>query len=155
MSPAQTVIGAMITPALFILASASLVASALARLGRVVDRSRVLIANLDAVSPADAALLRSSLDNHQRRAIYAERSVSLFFLAVLIFVFDCLAIGLDHFAADRLTWLPVSLTIVGLAVIIGGAAYMVAESGLGARQIVAEISRGLDRLNSRGLDRSN
>src|SRR5262249_1384133 len=43
-SPAIAMIAAMITPAVLILASASLVASALVRMARVVDRARSLVA---------------------------------------------------------------------------------------------------------------
>jgi len=43
LAPVAT-IAAMVTPALLILASASLVASALVRMARVVDRARVLAA---------------------------------------------------------------------------------------------------------------
>lgn len=146
MSPAQSVIAAMITPALFILASASLVATALARLGRVVDRARILIARIDTETITDTTFLLRTLDDHQRRAIYAERSVALFFLAVLIFVVDCLTLGVDHLSGDRLTWLPILCAIVGMCTVIAGSAYMVEESRLGARQIVSEIARGRERL---------
>jgi hypothetical protein len=146
MSPAQGVIAGMITPALLILASASLVATALVRLGRVVDRSRLLIAALETGNVADMAALHVTLANHQRRAVFAERSVALFFLAVLIFVIDCLTIGLDHFSGDRLTWLPISFTIGGMALLCAGAAFMVVESRLGAHQIIAEIAQARRRL---------
>jgi hypothetical protein len=146
MSPAQSVIAGMITPALLILASASLVATALVRLGRVVDRSRLLIAAIEAGNIRDPAALRVALGDHQQRAIYAERSVALFFLAVLIFVVDCLTIGLDHFSGDRLTWMPVTFTIGGMALLCAGAAFMVIESRLGAHQIIAEITQARDRL---------
>lgn len=138
----------MITPALLILASGSLVATALVRLARVVDRARVLIASIEAGSVSDAEALRRSLERHERRALYAERSVGLFFVAVVVFVLDCLSIGIDHFLGDVLTWLPVAMTIVGMLVVIVGAAYMVAESQLGALQIVEEIRRGRSRLPS-------
>jgi hypothetical protein len=148
MSPAQSVVAAMITPALLILASGSLVATALVRLARVVDRSRVLIAAIDAGHAADARDLRRSLDRNERRALYAERSVGLFFVAVVVFVLDCLSIGIDHFAGDTLTWIPVVLTIGGMIVLLAGAAYIVAESQLGARQIVEEINAGRSRLGA-------
>jgi len=146
MSAAQSVIAAMITPALLILGAASLVATALVRLARVVDRSRVLIGAIEAGSVTDSGAMRTSLDRHERRALYAERSVGLFFTAVVIFVAACLSIGIDHFAGNALTWLPVSLTIGGMAVLIAGAAYMVAESRLGSQQIIEEIVRGRARL---------
>jgi hypothetical protein len=146
MSSAQSVIAGMITPSLLILASASLVATALLRLGRVVDRSRLLIAAIEAGNVASAAASRTTLDNHQRRAIYAERSVALFFLAVFVFVVDCLSIGLDHFSGDHLAWLPISFTIGGMALLCAGAAFMVFESRLGAHQMIAEITEARNRL---------
>lgn len=140
MTPAQAIIAAMITPALLILASASLVATVLVRLARVVDRSRVLIAG--AHDAPDRAVLRATLDRHRQRAIYAERSVALFFAAVVVFVLDCLTIGIDRLAGDSLTWLPVAMTMLGMGVLIAGAAYMLVESQLGADQILDEIDRG-------------
>ncbi len=148
MSPAQSVVAAMITPALLILASGSLVATALVRLARVVDRARVLIASIEGDSLPDAEAVGRSLDRHRQRALYAERSVGLFFIAVVAFVVDCLTIGVDHFAGDTLTWLPVSATIAGMIVLLAGAAYMVAETQLGAEQIVEEIRRGKEHLRS-------
>jgi hypothetical protein len=65
---------------------------------------------------------------------------------VLIFVVDCVTIGLDHFSKDRLTWLPVSFAIGGMALLCAGAAFMVIESRLGAHQIIAEIARARSRL---------
>lgn len=147
MSPAQIVVAAMITPALLILASGSLVATALVRLARVVGRSRILIASIDPGSVDDAEVLGRSLDRHRQRALYAERSVGLFFVAVVVFVIDCLTIGIDHFAGDTLTWLPVAATIAGMVVLMAGAAYMVGETQLGAEQIVEEIRLGQERLS--------
>ncbi|MBV9545398.1 MAG: DUF2721 domain-containing protein [Chloroflexi bacterium] len=140
----------MITPALLILASGSLVATALVRLSRVVDRSRVLIGTIDASHAVETDQLRNMLGLHQRRALYAERSVELFFVAVVIFVLDCLTLGLDYFAGNSLTLIPIVTTIVGMFVLIAGAAYMVAESQLGARQIVQEIDLGRARLAEAG-----
>jgi hypothetical protein len=65
-SAAQAIIGAMITPALPILASGSLIASALVRLARVADHVRTLA---DAGGMARQAELR----RHERRALLAER----------------------------------------------------------------------------------
>jgi hypothetical protein len=148
MPPAQAVVAAMITPALLILASGSLVATALVRLARVVDRSRSLIAAIETGSLVDPVGMRRSLDRHRVRALYAERSVGLFFIAVVVFVLDCLSIGVDHLSGDTLTWVPIAATICGMIVLIAGAGYMVAESRLGAQQIFEEIDRGCEQLKS-------
>jgi hypothetical protein len=78
-SAARVIISAMITPALLILASGSLIATALVRLARVVDRVRRLSETRDA--PAAGELHR-----HERRALLAERAVRLYYCAVVCFV---------------------------------------------------------------------
>jgi Protein of unknown function (DUF2721) len=152
MSAAQAVVAAMITPALLILASGSLVATALVRLARVVDRSRTIMTTIEAGPVADPTGIHKSLDRHRRRALYAERSVGLFFIAVVIFVFDCLSIGVDHFLGDNVTWLPVAATIAGMLVLIAGASYMVVETHLGTQQIVEEIDQGRRQMELRQSD---
>ena len=143
-SPALVIISAMITPALLILGSASLVATALQRLGRAVDRARSLIALPEAEALRlgwDAGTLRRWLDWHVRRSLMAERAVGVFFAAIGTFVLDCLSIAVDHYFGNRLTWLPVSLTIIGMALMLVGASLMVAESRLGGAQIRDEIQQ--------------
>jgi hypothetical protein len=71
-SAAQAIIGAMITPALPILAWGSLVASALVRLARVVDRVRTL-------ADAGGMARQAGLRRHERRALLAERALRSWF----------------------------------------------------------------------------
>ena len=142
-SAAVLVISAMITPALLILGSGSLVAAALARLGRVVDRARVLLQT----PAAEAARLAWSdevldrwLARHAQRAVAAERAVTLFFVAIGVFVLDGLGIAADSFSGGRLTWLPVGLTIFGMALMLAGVCLMGVESRLASLQSREEIS---------------
>ena len=132
-SPAQAMIGAMITPALLILASGSLIATALVRLGRVVDRVRKIAESGRA--PFAGELLRL-----KRRALLAERAVLRYFVAIVFFVIAGISIGVDHASGDRLTWAPVALTAVGMLLIVDGSTRMVEECRLGADQISAEIA---------------
>jgi len=143
-SPALVIISAMITPALLILGSASLVATALQRLGRAVDHARILLqtANTEAEkSGYSDEMITRWLDSYRKRSITAERAVFVFFSAVGIFVLDCLSIALDHSLGNRLTWLPVSLTILGMLLMLCGAYFMVLESRLGSIQIHEEIQQ--------------
>ncbi len=141
-SPALIIISAMITPALLILGSGSLVATALQRLARAVDRARVILQ----LSDEEARKLGWTQDESKRwleryatRSVIAERAVTAFFFAVGIFVLDCLSIAVDRYFADMLTWLPVSLTIIGMFMILTGAYFMVLESRLATLQIREEI----------------
>ncbi len=122
----------MITPALLILASGSLIATTLVRLARVVDRIRKL-GELPAQSWTTA-----ELDRQERRGVLAERALGAYFTAVACFVVAGFAIALDHgpIAALRL---PVILTIAGMVLIVAGSAAMVAETRLSVTQLRAEI----------------
>ena len=146
-STAVAMIAAMITPALLILASASLVATALVRMARVVDRARVLAAiahegNWEKLG-ATPAQLRTALERHAKRARYAEWSIALLYATVVVFVVTCISIAVDHAAG----WLPVGLAIAGTLLLLSGGALMVAESRLAGDQIAEEIRHSLARMD--------
>jgi hypothetical protein len=152
-SPALVIISAMITPALLILGSGSLVATALLRLGRAVDRARALLLLSEQERQklgCSEQILAHWLDAYARRAFIAERAVLAFFIAVGTFVLDCLSIAVDRYAGNRLTWLPVSLTIGGMLMMLCGAYCMVVESRLGGIQIREEIQRRLPASHKQG-----
>lgn len=133
-SQAQALIAAMITPALLILASASLIATALVRLARIVDRVRK-VGETDGDGFDDATLARS-----ERRANLSLLAVTFFFAAVIAVVIAGAAIAADRASGDALPWLPVGFTLLGMGLIVAGATAMLAESGLAARQIQGEIA---------------
>jgi hypothetical protein len=147
---AVATIAAMITPALLLLGSASLVASALMRMARVVDRARIL-AGLAHQGGAEnigvtTGQLRAWLEGHAKRARYAERSITLLYAAIVVFISTCLSIALDRLLGDSLSWLPVTLAVSGTLLLLSGAAYMVVESRLSGEQIRLEIANALSRL---------
>ena len=149
-SAAVATITAMITPALLLLGSASLVASALMRMARVVDRARFLAAivhegNLDKIG-VTTDQLRAWLDRHAKRARYAERSITLLYGAIVVFVSTCLSIALDRAVGGSLSWLPVAFAVAGTLLLLCGGTYMVAESRLSSEQINIEIGSALCRL---------
>lgn len=144
----------MITPALLLLGSASLVASALMRMARVVDRARVLVTTVHEGNPAKLGItsdqLRSWLESHMQRARYAERSIALLYAAIVVFISTCLSIALDRALDGSVSWLPVLLAVAGTLLLLTGGLYMVAESRLSGAQISAEI-----RLAMHELERSS
>jgi hypothetical protein len=149
-SAAVATITAMITPALLLLGSASLVGSALVRMARVVDRARFLAAiahegNLDRIG-VTTDQLRSWLQSHAKRARYAERSIALLYGAIVVFVSTCLSIALDRAVDGSLNWLPIAFAVAGTILLLCGGAYMVVESRLSGEQISIEIRSALYRL---------
>jgi uncharacterized protein DUF2721 len=149
-SSSVALIAAMVTPALLILASASLVASALQRMGRVVDRSRILAAAIGDGSwerlGVSRAELGAWLDRHARRARVAEASILVFYAAIVIFIITCLAIPFDLATDHAVGWLPPLLAIVGTLLLLFGGALMVVESRLSATQIAEEIDHAVRQL---------
>jgi Protein of unknown function (DUF2721) len=150
---AVALIAAMITPALLILACASLVATALVRMARVVDRARLLAAiahdgNWEKLGTTTAQL-RTALERHGKRARYAERSIAVLYVSVVVFILTCLSIVVDHAMGGSLSWLPVGLAIIGTLFLLAGGGWMVAESRLGGEQIAEEIGYALARLEER------
>jgi len=134
LSPAQAIITAMITPALLILASGSLIATVLVRLARIVDRLRKIAETREPPSAAE-------IDRHEQRALLAERALAWFFSAITCFVLAGFAIVLDRAAGGRLWLLPVLATSIGMALIVAGCAAMLAETRLAGGQIKAEVAR--------------
>lgn len=152
--PAIATIATMMTPALLILASASLVASALVQLGRAVDRARVFAAAAEdgtwaRVAPTPA-LLRTWLNRHAVRARYAARSIQLLYVTVVVFVATSLSTVLAGAARADLAWLPTSLAILGVLFLLAGSGYMVAESRLTGSQVQEEIRHAHGRLEAHG-----
>jgi hypothetical protein len=145
--PATAVVAAMVTPALLILASASLLASALARLARAVDRARVLVAIVHEDGWKKLSIserqLCAWLERQARRARYAERGIGLLYAAIVVFIATCLSIPL---AGAAVNWLPAALAIAGTILLLAGGAWMVAESRLSTIQIAEELGGALDQL---------
>jgi VIT1/CCC1 family predicted Fe2+/Mn2+ transporter len=138
LSPAQALIAAMLTPALLILAAGSLIATALVRLARVVDRIRALRASATGDVAAEAKL-------HERRARLSLAAVTCYFVAVVFFVGAGVGIAADAWSHGALTWLPVTLTLAGMLLIVAGAAAMALESRYSAVLILVEISQLSER----------
>ncbi len=135
---AQAIIGSMVTPALLMLASGSLIATVLVRLGRIIDRIRHF---------AEVGTTSDELTRYERRATLAERAVVMLFLAVTAVVLDGASIALDHALGGTIAALPIGLTLVGMALIVGGAAAMARETQLALER--AEVSALHTRVKER------
>jgi hypothetical protein len=148
---AVATIAAMVTPALLILGSASLVASALVRMARVVDRARTLAGAIHEGDwqrlGATRAELHIWLERHAIRARHAERSIALLYLAIVVFIATCLSIPIDRATGHALSWLPLVLALAGTLLLLAGGGWMVAESRLSRAQIGAEIDLALAHLD--------
>src|SRR5437867_7810660 len=129
LSSSLAVLTAMITPAVLISASGTMILSTSTRLGRVVDRVRSLSDRLRHLGGGDEsaeffeeerAMLYDQLDKLTSRSRLLQRALTTFYLAVGVFVASSVAIGgVAFFSARgssggrRGAWLPVILVLVG------------------------------------------
>jgi len=141
-----SVLSAMITPAVLISASGTLVLSTSMRLARIVDRVRELSQTIEQLSkdenidfPDDR---RSEVDRqiaiHVRRGKLIQRSLTTFYVALSLFVAATVAIG---FVAvfNRAAWLPNVLGIIGTVFLFYGCVTLIAETRLALRSVNFEM----------------
>jgi hypothetical protein len=141
-----SIISAMITPAILLLASGNLVTSTLTRIARVFDRAREIIDRAHAARGAnDAAateLLESMLRSYLRRTALLERALSAYYLAIGLFVTASLAIAFDNIIGHALPWLSIALVIGGAILLLLGSLAIFLETNLAAGILRHEIALG-------------
>src|SRR5207244_4932023 len=136
LSASLTVLTAMITPAVLISASGTMILSTSIRLGVVVDRVRSLSDLLPELSRRDSeidfleerrAMLFDQLDKLTSRSRLLQRALTTFYLAVGVFVATSVAIGVVAFSGARGAWVPVALGLVGAFFPVYGSVWVIFE----------------------------
>ena len=142
------VLTAMITPAVLISASGTMILSTSTRLGRVVDRVRSLSDRLRQLANNDAsveffeeerAMLYDQLDKLTSRSRLLQRALTTFYLAVGVFVATSVAIGVVAFFGARGAWVPVVMGLVGAMFLFYGSILLVFEARLALSTTHAEM----------------
>ena len=149
LSSSLAVLTAMITPAVLISASGTMILSTSTRLGRVVDRVRSLSDRLLGLSSGvsdefDAerrAMLYDQLDKLTSRSRLLQRALTTFYLAVGVFVATSVAIGIVSFASSRprFAWIPVAMGLIGAFFLFYGSMLLVFEARLALSTTHAEM----------------
>jgi hypothetical protein len=138
------VLTAMITPAVLISASGTMILSTSTRLGRVVDRVRELSARLRQLAREDIdvefleeerAMLYDQLDKLTSRSRLLQRALTSFYLAVGVFVATSVAIGAVAFfyargLSSRGAWAPVAMGLIGALFLFYGSMLAIFEARL-------------------------
>lgn len=124
---ALQVLNAMITPAVFVTASASLIFSTSGRLTRVTDRVRDLTARLEDLltqqSPlsaryqAECGLIGEQLPLLSRRVSYLHRALTLMYTSVALLVIASVLIGFDTAFAALDYPLELWFSMIGVALL--------------------------------------
>ncbi|MGA9997628.1 MAG: DUF2721 domain-containing protein [Pyrinomonadaceae bacterium] len=143
-----TVLTAMITPAVLISASGTMILSTATRLGRVVDRVRSLSDRLEEYSRAEQqtdfleerrAMLYDQLDKLTSRSRLLQRALTVFYTSVAIFVATSVAIGFVAFTGGRHSWIPVVLGLIGACFLFYGSVLLIFEARLALSTTHAEM----------------
>lgn len=130
------ILTSMLAPALLMAATGSLLISANARLARVVDRLRSIIAQLEGGDDMTRAELEDQILRHRRRARLVLRACLMLYLALGAFVGTSLALAVDAVLGFRVPYLPTGMAVVG---VLG---LLVACVSLG-REVILSV-RGFD-----------
>lgn len=151
LSPAIAVLTAMITPAVLISACGALILSTSTRLGRVVDRVRLLSDRFEELAASDEelalaverrAMIFDQLDRLTTRARLLQRTMTYLYIAVGLFVATSFAIGVVAFVGAHYRyawWLPVILGLVGASFLFYGSMLMIHEARLAFRALMTEM----------------
>ena len=142
------VVSAMITPAFFLTATASLLVSSNNRLARVVDRMRQQLNQLeDTVDEQARDYLEARIILHRRRVRLILICLQLLYGAMTAFVATSLAIGIDQFTDYRLRGVPTGLAMCGVLLVLAASINMGREARMSVSMLDAEVKREFDRDN--------
>jgi len=152
MLPELAILTAMITPAVLISACGALILSTTVRLGRVVDRVRGLSDRFEELAHRDPPeivlyeerleLTFTQLDWLTSRARHLQRAMTMFYLALGLFVGTTVTIGFLGISSpvDReLNWVPVILGMIGAGLLFIGTLLLGIEATLALRSIHSEM----------------
>ncbi|MBC7929373.1 MAG: DUF2721 domain-containing protein, partial [Rubrivivax sp.] len=138
-----------ITPAVLISACGALILSTSTRLGRVIDRVRMLIESFEQMTKSEEdvelfeerrAVIFDQLDKLTTRARLLQRSMTVFYLALGTFVATSVAIGLvAAFGRAAYAWVPVVLGLVGSCGLFYGSILLIGEARLALASLNAEM----------------
>jgi len=140
---------AMITPALLISATGSLVLSTSTRLGRVVDRVRVLETRLGELIYAEEKIelplyekrvevIVNLLDKVTSRSRILQRAMAAFYYGLGFFILTSVTIAIAG-VLNIYRWLPIPVGIVGIVFLFYGSILMLLEARMATATINAEM----------------
>ncbi|MHB8999150.1 MAG: DUF2721 domain-containing protein [Thermoanaerobaculia bacterium] len=136
LSSAVAVLSAMITPAVLILASGSILTTTSSRLIRVIDRVRAIAAEAHTIGegPGDPLMLRRRdvylqlLQSATRRAVLLQRAMTLLYLAISGFILTSLTIGGISVAEVDLGWIALLFGFVAAVLLLSASLVLIFES---------------------------
>ena len=144
------ILTAMLAPAFFLTATASLLMSANSRLARVIDRARVLLKELSETDdPDDIALIERRIALQRRRSLIILRGGQLLYTAISFFVGTSLTVAVDGFFDYRFGVLPTALAVCGVLAMFAASLLLARESALAVSAVNDEMDHAHVRARRR------
>lgn len=144
--PHYAVLSAMLAPAFFLTATASLLVSANTRLARIIDRARVLLKELEDADDDDERVPLEGLLTRQRvRSRMVLRGSLLLYVAITCFVGTSLSVAGDAFFGYRFGTLPTGLAALGVLAMLAASLLLARESSLAVAAIDDEMEHAHHR----------
>lgn len=148
LSQVLQILTAMVTPAVLIMASGSLILTTSNRLTRVIDRVRELARELEALEPdARGAVfllekrqhLGDLLDRAIERARLLQRAMTRLYLALGMFVGTSMMIGLLAISNWGVAWIALGFVFLGAGLMLMASILLIVESRIGLRSTLREM----------------
>lgn len=145
---AYATVAAMIAPALFLTATASLMISTATRIARIVDRIRFLLNACDSSQRGNQVLdFADARRSHaltelrclQSRSDRAIAAVTFLYMAFGSFAATSLAIAVDSLLGHRITAAPTLFAIAGVALLLAASLNLVVEARSALRSNAVEV----------------
>lgn len=138
------ILTAMLAPAFFLTATASLLLSANNRLARVVDRMRNLLVAWDD-QPDRRAELDVQIRHHRRRSHLMLRACRLLYGGLASFVGTSLALAMDAFIGFRLGVVPTLTAVLGVLFLLAASLAMWREVSMAVSSLDLELDNEMSR----------
>lgn len=136
------ILTAMLAPAFFLTATASLLLSANNRLARIIDRARSLLrdlAELPLQETTERGLIEKRIALQRQRSMIILRAGQLLYVAISFFVGTSLMVAADSFLDHRLGLLPTLLAALGVLAMLAASILLSRESTLAVTAINEEM----------------
>lgn len=149
---ALTVLSAMITPAILIMACGSLILTTSQRLSRVIDRARRISERLVALAhtpeeswliEGERAVLVRLLERAVGRARRLQRAMMTLYLSLGSFVATSAALGVVTYAGPVYAWMPLPLGALGTALLLLACGFLIEESRIALAAVGEETDFAL------------
>lgn len=150
-----SILSAMITPVIMILASGQLVLATSQRLSRLMDRVRKVTERLrDFAEKTDEQALQKFLreehpvlllqiERMAKRARLLQRSMAFLYLALGAFVATSISIGAVELFSLVYAWIPIVFGVLGAALLFSASLLLITESRVAMASVHAEVDFAL------------